>query len=56
MMPFFVASVHEKACGCQVPCAQIKYNTEVSYSKFPDRGTAETLISGGYPEDEQYQR
>ncbi|KAL9970021.1 hypothetical protein ACROYT_G022330 [Oculina patagonica] len=49
------ASLNEEICDCQVPCAQTKYNTEVSYSKFPDAGTAETLIWGGYP-SKQYLR
>ena len=55
MVSFCVASLDEEACDCQVPCAQTKYNTEVSYSKFPDAGTADGLISAGY-QDKQYQR
>ncbi|KAL9970020.1 hypothetical protein ACROYT_G022329 [Oculina patagonica] len=50
------ASLDEEVCDCQVPCSQTKYNAEVSYSKFPDNGTAETFILNGYFADEQYQR
>ena len=53
---FFVASIDEDICDCQVPCVQIRYNTEVSYSRFPDTGTAYSLIAAGYYDNEEYQR
>ena len=53
---FFVASIDEDICDCQVPCVQTRYNSEVSYSRFPDPGTAYSLIVEGYYENEQYQR
>lgn len=44
------AFIDEDFCDCQVPCFQTKYQTEVSYSKFPDIGTADLLSAiGGYP-------
>lgn len=48
--------VDEEYCDCQVPCSQIKYHPEVSYSKFPDASTADSLIKSGYYADIQYQR
>ena len=51
-----IASIDEDICDCQVPCVQIKYNTEVSYSRFPDTGTANFLILAGDYDNEQYQR
>ena len=53
---FCVASVDEEICDCQVPCVQTRYNTEVSYSRFPDTGTANSLILAGYYDSLQYQR
>jgi len=50
------ASLDEDICDCQVPCTQTRYNTEVSYSRFPDTGTANALILDGYYDNEQYQR
>lgn len=55
-MCFYVASVDEEFCDCHVPCNQTRYNTEVSYSKFPDIGTANALVMNGYDKDVQYQR
>ena len=51
-----VALLDEEVCDCQVPCSQTKFNAEVSYSKFPDEGTAKALISNGYFENARYQR
>ena len=53
---FHKAMVDEEYCDCQVPCSQIKYHPEVSYSKFPDASTADSLIKSGYYADIQYQR
>jgi len=50
------ASIDEEFCGCQVPCSQTKYTTEVSYSRFPDAGTADAFVTSGYYADVQYQR
>lgn len=50
------ASIDEDICDCQVPCVQIRYNTEVSYSRFPDTGTANSLIVAGYYDNVEYQR
>ncbi|KAL9970022.1 hypothetical protein ACROYT_G022331 [Oculina patagonica] len=50
------ASLDVEFCDCQVPCFQTKYSTAVSYSKFPDTGTANELILNGYYDNEQYQR
>ena len=44
------------SCDCSVPCNQTKYTAEVSYSKFPDIGTAEDFVSKGYYHDIEYQR
>ena len=52
----FLASIDEEFCGCQVPCSQTKYTTEVSYSRFPDAGTADAFVTSGYYADVQYQR
>lgn len=52
----YVDDLEEEACGCEVPCNQIKYRTEVSYSKFPDPGTALGHVQDGYYDDIQYQR
>ncbi|KAL9970016.1 hypothetical protein ACROYT_G022324 [Oculina patagonica] len=49
-------ALEEETCGCRVPCSQFKYHTEVSYSTFPDHGTAEGHIQDGYYDDVQYQR
>lgn len=47
-------SIDYDSCGCEVPCFQTRYSVEVSFSKFPDAGTAETLAS--YYGDINYQR
>lgn len=46
----------EVSCECFNPCNHIKYTTEVSYSKFPDPGTAEEYVSRSYYNDTEYQR
>ena len=56
MLFFYEASLDMELCDCQVPCFQVKYHTEVSYSKFPDTGTADALVLGGYYNNVQYQR
>ncbi|XP_067049053.1 acid-sensing ion channel 4-A-like isoform X2 [Acropora muricata] len=48
-------SVDEVSCECFNPCNHIKYTTEVSYSKFPDPGTAEEYVSRSYYNDTEYQ-
>lgn len=53
---FCVAYIDEDVCDCQVPCVYTKYSTEVSYSRFPDIGTANSLILDGYYDSLQYQR
>ncbi|KAL9966661.1 hypothetical protein ACROYT_G024772 [Oculina patagonica] len=50
------ASLDLEVCDCHVPCAETKYQTEVSYSKFPGPAIANTLMSLGYDKDLQYQR
>ena len=51
-----LALIDEAFCDCQVPCSQTKYTHEVSYSKFPDIGTAQGYVaSGDYP-NVDYQR
>lgn len=55
-MYFYIDSLDEDSCECEVPCYQIKYNTEVSYSKFPDPGMAQENVLKGYYDDVQYQR
>ncbi|CAH3163761.1 unnamed protein product [Porites evermanni] len=45
-----------KSCECEVPCYQTKFNTEVSYTKFPNPGLAKYLQLQGYNRDFQYQR
>lgn len=50
----FIETLDVESCECEVPCSQTKYSTEVSYSKFPDPGTAEIL--DGYYGDIKYQR
>jgi len=50
------AYIDEDVCDCQVPCVHTKYSTEVSYSRFPDIGTANSLILDGYYVSLQYQR
>ena len=40
-----VASLDYEICDCQVPCAETKYYTEVSYSKFPETGFSNTLTT-----------
>lgn len=49
-------TVTKKTCGCEVPCYYSKYSAEVSYSYFPDPGTAAAFIRNGYYGDHQYQR
>lgn len=34
-------------CDCPNPCKEVRYTTEVYYSKFPDAGTANLLQSNG---------
>lgn len=53
---FCLASLEEDSCGCEVPCSKITYITDVSYSKFPNRITAQTFIQDGYYDDIEYQR
>lgn len=52
----YADDLDEETCGCEVPCNQIKYHTEVSYSKFPDPGTALDHVQDGYYDDIEYQR
>ncbi|CAH3134834.1 unnamed protein product [Pocillopora meandrina] len=53
---YTVNYIDEEFCDCQVPCSHTKYTTEVSYSKFPDQGTAEMMIVEGYYDYVPYQR
>ena len=48
--------IDEAFCDCQVPCSQTKYTTEVSYSKFPDIGTAQGFMASGHYPNVEYQR
>lgn len=50
------AIIDNDSCDCQVPCTQTKYTTEVSYSRFPDPGTAEGFVLGGFYDNVEYQR
>ena len=50
------SSVNSKSCECEVPGYQTKFNTEVSYTKFPNPGLAKYLQLQGYNRDFQYQR
>jgi len=52
----FIETLDVESCECEVPCSQTQYSTEVSYSKFPDPGTAKKLLHNGYSRDLQYQR
>ncbi|XP_068699535.1 acid-sensing ion channel 2-like [Montipora foliosa] len=49
-------SLDTVSCECFVPCYETKYTAEVSYSKFPDIGTAEDYVSQGYYTNVEYQR
>ncbi|KAL9957349.1 hypothetical protein ACROYT_G038976 [Oculina patagonica] len=37
-------------CDCPVPCNEIRYTTEVYYSKFPDAGSAAVMQAEGWTE------
>jgi len=50
------ATVTKKTCGCEVPCSYTKYSAEVSYSYFPDPGTAAAFVRHGFYSDAHYQR
>lgn len=40
-------NLNTSACDCTVPCNEIRYTTEVHYSKFPDAGSAAALQADG---------
>lgn len=43
----FPGDLDVSVCDCPVPCNEIRYTTEVYYSKFPDVGSAAMLRADG---------
>ena len=43
----FPGNLDVSVCDCPVPCNEIRYTTEVYYSKFPDAGSAAMLRADG---------
>lgn len=43
----FPENIDVSVCDCPVPCNEIRYTTEVYYSKFPDAGSAAMLRADG---------
>lgn len=36
-------SLHRRSCECNVPCEEVEFATDVSYSEFPDEGIRKVL-------------
>ena len=51
------ASYNANDCSCELPCAEIDFTTEVSYSQFPNDGIAKVLEHlHHYNKTSRYQR
>lgn len=54
---FLLASQNPFECSCGIPCEEIEYTTQVSFSEFPDDGAAKILKHNhAYNKSMEYQR
>ena len=54
---FFSESQNPFKCSCGIPCEEIEYTAQVSYSEFPDVGAAKILKHvHDYNKTMEYQR